>query len=106
MSTGNGKKTADEVRAVGLRFEKGRLVVELADEREVSVPLRRYPTLQRAKLADRKSFRLIGQGAGFHWPALDLDLSTEGLVNGLPERIPAPPALPGKRAARRARGAA
>ena len=106
MSTGNGKKGADELRAVGLRFEKSRLIIELADEREISVPLRRYPSLHRAKPAARKQWRLIGGGAAFHWPALDLDLSTEGLVNGLPERIPAPPSLRDKRAVRRARGAA
>jgi hypothetical protein len=89
MSTGSGK-TAREPRATGLRFERGRLVVELDDERQVSVPLRRYPTLARAKPAQRKRWKLIGPGKGFYWESLDLDLSVRGLVSGLREVIPAP----------------
>ena len=79
---------------VGLRFEKGRLVVVLEDEREVSVPLSHYPTLQRARPAERSEWRSIGRGIGFHWPKLDLDLSVRGIVSGLPEVIPAPPPRP------------
>jgi hypothetical protein len=95
MSTGNGK---NETRAVGLRFEKDRLVLELSDHREVSVPMSWYPTLQKAKPSQRKQWELIGQGSGFHWEALDLDLSVRGLVNGLPEIIPLPPRLVKRRA--------
>lgn len=91
MPTGNNSSKTVEPRAVGLRFEKGRLVVELDDQREVSVPLARYPTLHRARPAQRADWRPVGCGLGFHWPALDLDLSARGLVSGLPEVIPAPP---------------
>ena len=93
MSTGNGNKTT-EAKATGLRFARGRLILELNDGREVSVPLRRYPTLLRARPAQRAAWRLIGRGVGFHWDALDLDLSVRGLVSGLPEVIPAPPRPP------------
>src|SRR3954466_15697522 len=86
-----------ETSAVGLRFEKGRVVVELDDGREVSVPLSRYPTLQRARRAERSAWRLIGRGVGFHWPALDLDLSVRGFVSGLPEVVPSPPRRPAAR---------
>jgi hypothetical protein len=92
MPTGGVNKAA-EPTAVGLRIERGRLAVELDDEREVSVPLDRYPTLHRARPAQRRAWRLIGRGVGFHWP--DLDLSVRGLVSGLPEVIPAPPPRPG-----------
>ena len=93
MSTGNGNKGggAAEVKAVGLRFERGRLVLELSDQREVSVPLSRYPTLQRARPAQRNDWVLIGPGKAFHWESLDLDLSVQGLVSGLPEVVPKPP---------------
>lgn len=99
MRTGNGNKAAAEPRAVGLRFAKGRLIVQLEDEREVSVPLNRYPTLERARPGQRNAWRLIGRGVGFHWEALDLDLSVEGIVSGLPEYIPRPPTLKRRRSA-------
>jgi hypothetical protein len=104
MSTGNGSKDA-EATAVGLRFEKNRLVVELSDQREVSVPLSRYPTLVRARPAQRAAWRMIGLGKGFHWEALDLDLSVRGLVSGLPEVIPRPPARPRRRGRAKRRSA-
>ena len=59
MSTGNGNKIREPL-AVGIRFEKGRLVVELDDQREVSVPLSRYPTLAKARPSERKGWKLIG----------------------------------------------
>jgi hypothetical protein len=96
MSTGNGNKI-NEPTAIGLRIERDRLIVELDGEREVSVPLRRYPTLQKAKPAARAAWKLIGPGMGFHWKSLDLDLSVRGIVSGLPEVIPAPPRRQTKR---------
>ena len=104
MSTGNVNKRP-ELLATGLRFEKGRLIVELDDQREVSVPLNRYPTLEKATPAERSAWQLIGPGKGFHWKSLDLDLSVRGLVSGLPEAIPAPPPRPPRRRAA-VRGAA
>jgi hypothetical protein len=92
MSTGNGNKIKEPL-AVGLRFEKGRLIVELSDQREVSVPLDRYPTLAKAKASQRSNWKLVGPGRGFYWKLLDLDLSVRGLVSGLPEVVPAPPAI-------------
>ena len=89
MTTGNINNT--EARAVGLRFERGRLVVRLDDEREISIPLTHYPTLHKARPAQRNNWKKLGQG--FHWPSLDLDLSVRGLVSGLPEVIPAPPTM-------------
>jgi hypothetical protein len=89
MTIGNGNKI-HEILAVGLRFQRDRLVVELDDQREVSVPLDRYPTLLNAPRAQRADWQLIGPGKAFHWPMLDLDISVAGLVGGLPEVIPAP----------------
>ena len=94
MTTGNGRKTnVDDIVAKDLRFERGRLIVCLADDREVSVPLEWYPSLQRASATDRKHWRFIGRGVGIHWPRLDVDLSVAGLVNGFREAIPKPPRL-------------
>jgi hypothetical protein len=92
MRTGKTDKDNGPL-ATGIRFEKGRVIVELNDEREVSVPLKRYPTLKKARPAQRAAWKLIGPGKGFYWKSLDLDLSVRGIVSGLPEVIPAPPAL-------------
>ena len=83
--------------ATGLRFEKNRVIVELDDQREVSIPLSLYPTLQNARPAQRADWQLIGPGKGFHWQSLDLDLSVCGLIGGLAEMIPAPPRPTSKR---------
>jgi hypothetical protein len=105
MTTGNGSKKgakANQPRATDLRFERARVVVTLADAREVSVPLAWYPTLKKASPSQRGRWTMLGSGLGFHWPALDLDLSVAGIVHGLPELIPRPPRIPATaRASRR-----
>lgn len=92
MPTGNDKKDADNatLRVTALRFEGGRLVVAVPDGREISIPLARYPTLERATPTQREGWELIGGGRGVHWESLDLDLSAEVLIQGLPEHIPRP----------------
>jgi hypothetical protein len=95
MSTGNGRKSSaarrDRLVALHIRFERGRLVVVLSDDREVTVPLDRYPTLHRARTAQRNRWRFLGGGTAIQWPDLDLDLSVAGLTHGLPEAVPRPP---------------
>jgi hypothetical protein len=93
MTTGNDSLTMslESARATAVKFAAGRVIVQLADGREVRVPLSLYPTLERARPTVRLQFELIGAGKGISWPALDLDLSTAGILAGLPERIPAPP---------------
>jgi len=106
MPTGNGKTAANKdrpLRATGLRFQAERLVIVLDDDREVSVPLKKYPTLQNATASQRRGWELLGDGEGFHWESLDLDLSTLGVVNGYPESIPKPPALHQLRSPKQAR---
>jgi len=100
MSTGSVKtKTPTEVRAAGVRFERRHIVVEFRDGREMHVPLAHYPTLQKSTPSARDRWQMIGGGRAFHWPALDLDLSVEGLMRGLREAIPSPPKLPARRRA-------
>jgi hypothetical protein len=86
-----GSGRGGKVRAEGLRFDQSRLVLVLSDHREVSLPLDFYPTLKHASEAERADWVMIGPGKGFHWPKLDLDLSVEGLIDGLREAIPRPP---------------
>ena len=58
--------------------------VDLLDGRTIVVPLAWYPRLLEATPEQRKKWRLSGAGFGVHWPDIDEDLSTEGLLRGAP----------------------
>lgn len=74
-------------RSISFRRVKGRdyVGISLTDGRVVGLPLVLYPTLLGASARHRRNWRLIGQGHGIHWPDLDLDLSTEGMLAAQPE---------------------
>ena len=57
---------------------------ELSDGRTVSAPLAWYPRLAHGTPAERTHWRLVGRGAGVHWPDLDEDISVEGVLAGRP----------------------
>ena len=85
-----GKRTSvDPPRAADVQFYSGKhghyMGVLLEDGRLLGIPLALYPTLSEATPSERARWRLVGKGHGIHWPALDLDLSTGGLVAGHPE---------------------
>jgi hypothetical protein len=69
-------------RAIAVTLDDDELTVELADGRRLSVPLSWYPRLLHATPAQRKNWRITGEGRGIHWPDLDEDLSVEGLLRG------------------------
>jgi hypothetical protein len=78
---------ADErVAAVDIDDEK--LSVALNDGRTISVPLLWYPRLAGATESQRNNWKIAGGGYGIHWPELDEDLSTEGLLRGAPAPRP------------------
>jgi hypothetical protein len=76
-------RVADE-RVADVRFEDERLIVDLADGRTISVPVAWYPRLANATTAQRENWEVAGGGCGIHWPDVDEDLSTEGLLRGIP----------------------
>jgi hypothetical protein len=61
-------------------FSNGMLCVELADGRVISAPLAWFPKLENASDEQRADWRLVGQGVGVHWEALDEDVSVAGLL--------------------------
>ena len=71
-----------EPRALKVRFEPESFIVSLADGRELSVPYAWFPSLLYASPEQRADYRLIGNGIGIHWPQIDEDLSTAGLLRG------------------------
>jgi hypothetical protein len=81
--------TADE-RVTAVKFTKDTLSVGLRDGRTITVPLTWYPRLLNATTAQRKNWRVAGGGYGIHWPEVDEDLSTEGLLRGAPAPRSAP----------------
>lgn len=76
-------QTADE-RVAGVSFDEHRIIVDLMDGRTISAPLAWYPRLFDATVAQRRNWRIAGAGFGIHWPEIDEDLSTEGLLRGAP----------------------
>jgi len=93
MSTSEGRPGE---RVKNVRFTEDALVVDLLDGRTISVPLAWYPRLLAATPGQRGNWQMAGGGFGIHWPDVDEDLSTEGLLRGAP--APRGPAAAGRSA--------
>jgi Protein of unknown function (DUF2442) len=74
--------TDERVRDV--RLSQDTLTVDLMDGRTISVPLVWYPRLISGTAKQRSNWKVSAAGYGIHWPDLDEDLSTEGLLRGAP----------------------
>jgi hypothetical protein len=74
---------ADE-RVKNVTVGEDTLSVDLMDGRTITVPLAWFPRLLEATPAQRANWKTCGAGYGIHWPEIDEDLSTEGLLRGAP----------------------
>lgn len=72
---------ADE-RVQSVEFNEEAMSVRLQDGRVISVPIAWYPRLLHATPTQRKNWNIAGAGYGIHWPAVDEDISTAGLLRG------------------------
>jgi hypothetical protein len=81
MNTSEGRP-GERVR--GVRFTEDDLIVDLLDGRTISVPLVWFPRLLSATPEQRANWRVAGGGFDIHWPDVDEDLTTEGLLRGAP----------------------
>ncbi|HUI42423.1 MAG TPA: DUF2442 domain-containing protein [Terriglobia bacterium] len=79
---GSEVKSGERVKDV--RFTQATLAVDLFDGRTITVPLAWYPRLFDATPEQRLNWQVSGGGYGIHWPDVDEDLSTEGLLRGAP----------------------
>ena len=86
-------------RVQGVHCTTDALIVDLADGHTLSVPLAWYPRLLSATPQQRGNWRIAGGGFGIHWPDLDEDLSTEGLLRGSPAPRPGSAARTGQEVA-------
>jgi hypothetical protein len=60
------------------------LKADLLDGRSITVPLAWFPRLLHATPEQRANWKIAGGGYGIHWPDVDEDLSSEGLLRGAP----------------------
>ena len=74
-------------RVKDVRITEDTLAVDLADGRTIVVPLAWYPRLLDATPAQRQNWQVSGAGYGLHWPDVDEDLSTDGLLRGAPAAV-------------------
>jgi hypothetical protein len=70
-------------RVKDVRVTDDALSVDLGDGRTIIVPLTWYPRLLHATAEQRANWHVAGAGFGIHWPEIDEDLSTDGLLRGL-----------------------
>ena len=68
------------IKAVSINNEK--LSVDLEDGRTITVPLAWYPRLLGATEKQRSNWQIAGGGFGIHWPDIEEDLNTQGLLRG------------------------
>lgn len=69
--------------AVAVACDGTMLRVQLADGREIAVPVQWFPRLHNATPKQREQWELIGRGEGIHWETIDEDISVASML-GLP----------------------
>ncbi len=77
---------AAEPRATRVRFDEDTMWVDLADGRQLGVPLAYFPRLLDAAPAQRQEYTISGGGTGLHWDDLDEDISVPALLMGIGDR--------------------
>ena len=75
-------KSGERMRDV--RITDDAISVDLFDGRTITVPLTWYPRLLHATPEERANWQIAGAGYGIHWPDLDEDLTSQGLLQGAP----------------------
>jgi hypothetical protein len=73
--------------ALRLHFDQDTMWVDLADGRQLGIPLAYFPRLLRATPAQRDDYTISGGGTGLHWDDLDEDISVTGLLMGIGDRM-------------------
>ena len=77
-----------EPRIKTIEVTEETITADLEDGRTISVPLVWSWRLSEATPKQRNNFELIGGGIGVHWPDIDEDISAEGMLYGIPAKLP------------------
>jgi len=77
-------------RAVAVEVTDDVISARPADGRTISVPLAWSWRLSDATPEQRARYELLGDGAGIRWADVDEDISTRGMLEGVPARRPGP----------------
>ena len=73
------------VRARSVTFDDDSMQVQLSDGRALSVPIAWFPRLLHATPEQRASYTISTRG--LHWEELDEDISVDGLLAGIGDRV-------------------
>jgi len=71
-------------RVLNIRVTEDTKSVDFFDGRTITASLAWFPRLLHATPEQRANWRVAGAGYGIHWPNIDEDLSTQGLLRGSP----------------------
>ena len=69
-----------ELIAKEIKFIDQKIIFILDDDREIGVPLRYFPKLEKASETQKMNYRFIGGGIGVHFPDIDEDISVTNLI--------------------------
>ena len=69
-----------------IRFDADTMWVELADGRQLGVPIAYFTRLLNATTEQRSKYIISGGGSGLHWDDLDEDISVPALLMGVGDR--------------------
>ena len=72
------------IRISNVSVTEQTLIIVLTDGRIILVPVHWYPCLLHANDEERQNWRIIGNGHGIHWNALDEDISIMDILAGRP----------------------
>ncbi len=75
-------QSENDIRVMEVHIDDDHLTVDLMHGRAISMPVVWYPCLAASTLEQRQKWELCGTDYSIHWPDLDEDLSTEGLLRG------------------------
>jgi hypothetical protein len=80
----NVLKIKVDERVRNVHFTEETISVDLMDGRTITLTLVWYPRLLNATTEQRSQWEVCGGGFGIHWEEIDEDLSTKGLLRGIP----------------------
>ena len=69
-----------------IRFDADAMWIELADGRQLGIPLAYFPRLLNAGPEQRSKYTISGGGTGLHWDDLNEDISVPALLMGVGDR--------------------